>query len=165
MSRRCVLMFDHHCPFVGTTVGLYNYIYLYLFLLSFCLMEIGFITGWIMFMTRSKSFPKGAFLMGGYLSLYLIPVGFMAFYHTTLVFGNISTNEQMNARKYRYLWDENRRFYNPFNRGIVSNIGHRCWPDRSSYELGPRNCNQYCCGEVELTRDAEERQPMLSDAV
>ena len=165
VSRRCVLMFDHHCPFVGTTVGLYNYIYFYLFLLSFCLMEIGFITGWIMFMTRSKSFPKGAFLMGGYFSLYLIPVGFMAFYHTTLVFGNISTNEQMNARKYRYLWDENRRFYNPFNRGIVSNIGHRCWPDRSSYELGPRNCNQDCCGEVELTRDAEERQPMLSDAV
>lgn len=160
VARRCVLLFDHHCPFVGTTIGLYNYIYFFLFLLSFCFMEVGFISAWIMFMKRSKVFPKGAFLMGGYLSLYLIPVGFMAFYHTTLIFQNMSTNEQMNARKYRYFWNDG-RFYNPFNQGIVHNILQRCWPDRSTYELcQPRRTS----GEVEL-RDREERQPMLSDVV
>lgn len=158
VARRCILVFDHHCPFVGTTIGLYNYIYFYLFLLSFCLMEVGFITAWIMFLTRSKVFPKGAFLMGGYLSLYLIPVGFMAFYHTTLVISNSSTNEQMNARKYRYLWSEG-RFHNPFNQGGIRNILQRCWPDRSSYELG----HTRTIGEVELNR--EERRPMLNDMV
>jgi len=157
VARRCVLVFDHHCPFVGTTIGLYNYIYFYLFLLSFCLMEVGFITAWIMFLARSKVFPKGAFLMGGYLSLYLIPVGFMAFYHTTLVLTNSSTNEQMNARKYRYLWSEG-RFHNPFNQGSIRNILQRCWQDRSSYELGQTRT----IGEVELR---EERQPMLNDMV
>ena len=74
VTRRCVLMFDHHCPFVGATIGLYNYIYFFLFLVSFCLMAVGFITAWIIFLIRSEHFPKGAFLMGGYFSLYLIPV-------------------------------------------------------------------------------------------
>jgi len=152
VARRCVLVFDHHCPFVGTTVGLYNYSHFYLFLLSFCLMDGGLITAWIMFMTRSKEFPKGVFLMGGYLAMYLLPVGFMAFYHTTLVFKNISTNEQMNARKYRYFWNENGQFHNPFNKGIIRNILQRCWPDRSSWEL-------------ELTGGDEERQSMLNNMV
>lgn len=74
VTRRCVLMFDHHCPFVGATIGLYNYIYFFLFLVSFCLMAVGFIMAWIIFLIRSEHFPKGAFLMGGYFSLYLIPV-------------------------------------------------------------------------------------------
>ena len=86
----------------------------------------------------------------------------MAFYHTSLVMGNISTNEQMNARKYRYLWDESGRFHNPFNRGIIHNILQRCWPDRSSYDLGQLGG---VGGEVELTRDGEERQSMLGSMV
>jgi hypothetical protein len=99
--------------------------------------------------------------MGGYFSVYLIPVGFMAFYHASLVLSNISTNEQMNARKYRYLWDENGRFHNPFNRGIIHNILQRCWPDRSSYDLGQLG---RFGGEVELT-NSEERQSMLGNIV
>jgi len=161
VARRCVLVFDHHCPFVGTTIGLYNYIYFYLFLVSFCLMEAGFITAWIMFLKRSKEFPKGTFLMGGYFAMYLIPVGFMAFYHTTLLLNNVTTNEQMNARKYRYFWDEGGRFRNPFNQGKVRNILQRCSPDRSSYELSSG-------GDMELISGREgdeERQPMLSNVV
>jgi len=166
VARRCVLVFDHHCPFVGTTVGLYNYIYFYLFLVSFCLMEGGFITAWIMFMKRSKEFPKGAFLMGGYMAVYLVPVAFMAFYHTTLISNNISTNEQMNARKYRYFWDEGGRFRNPFNQGKIRNVLQRCWPDRSSYELVGHQSSRVGVGEVELmSRDDEERQSMLSNVV
>jgi ankyrin repeat protein len=159
VTRRCVLLFDHHCPFVGATIGLYNYLYFFLFLIAFCLMAVGFIAAWIIFLIRSNPFPKGAFLMGGYFSLYLIPVGFMACYHANLVLSNISTNEQMNVRKYRYFWDESGRFHNPFNRGISNNISQRCCPDRSSYDLG-------CfAGEVELTRDGEERQSMVGNMV
>ncbi|KAL9183567.1 hypothetical protein ACHAXT_004423 [Thalassiosira profunda] len=161
VARRCVLVFDHHCPFVGTTIGLYNYIYFYLFLLSFCLMEIGFVAAWILFLKRSKVFPKGAFLMGGYLGLYFVPVAFMAFYHTQLVLNNVTTNEQLNLRKYRYFWGENGRFRNPFNRGVIRNTLNRCWPDRSSYELGQPTRRS----EVELTRQEEERRPMLAGAV
>mmetsp|Transcript_15867 Transcript_15867/g.33291 ORF Transcript_15867/g.33291 Transcript_15867/m.33291 type:complete len:800 (-) Transcript_15867:241-2640(-) len=134
VARRCVLMFDHHCPFVGTTIGLYNYVYFYLFLATFSLMGIGFITAWIIFLVRSKSFPKGIFLIGGYLSLYIVPVTMMMFYHTQLTLNNISTNEQLNARKYRYFWDENGRFHNPFDHGKIRNIMQRVSPDRTSYD-------------------------------
>jgi palmitoyltransferase len=162
VTRRCVLVFDHHCPFVGTTVGLYNYIYFYLFLLSFCLMAVGFITAWITFLVRSNQFPTGIFLLGGYFAMYLIPVGFMLCYHTTLVLGNTSTNEQMNVRKYRYLWDESGRFHNPFNRGIVQNILQRVWPDRTSYDLGQQGM---VGGDLNPTRYREERQSMLDNMV
>jgi ankyrin repeat protein len=159
VTRRCVLVFDHHCPFVGATIGLYNYLYFFLFLVTFCLMAVGFIATWIIFLIRSNPFPKGAFLMGGYFSLYLIPVGFMACYHATLVLSNVSTNEQMNIRKYRYLWDESGRFHNPFNRGTSNNILQRCCPDRSSYDLGSFGM------EVERTSDGDERQSMLENIV
>ena len=163
VARRCVLLFDHHCPFVGTTIGLYNYIYFYLFLVSFCFMMVGFITALIMFILRSSVFPKGTFLVGGYLSLYIIPVAFMAFYHTTLVLSNMSTNEQLNTRKYHYFWDENGQFHNRFNQGVIHNILQRCCPDRTSYELGGE-LGRFG-GEIELTRDREERQSMLSNIV
>ena len=154
VARRCVLLFDHHCPFVGTTVGLYNYIYFYLFLVFFLLAEIGFITALVIFLSRSKSFPKGIFLLGSYISLYAIPVAMMVFYHTQLVLNNISTNEQLNARKYSYFWDHG-RFYNPFDNGKIRNILQRLSPDRSSYELTRHN---------DSTSD-EERLSMLSNIV
>lgn len=167
VARRCVLVFDHHCPFVGTTIGLYNYIHFYLFLVSFCLMEGGFIMAWITFLKRSKEFPKGTFLIGGYMALYLIPVGFMAFYHTTLMLNNISTNEQMNARKYRYFWDESGRFRNPFDQGKIRNVLQRFWPDRSSYELSQRQPLRSTGVGLELggAREGNEEQPMLSSVV
>lgn len=162
VARRCVLMFDHHCPFVGTTIGLYNYIYFYLFLVFFCCMMVGFIMALITFIARSKIFPKGTFLIGGYLSLYIIPVAFMAFYHTSLVLSNMSTNEQLNTRKYHYFWDENGHFHNRFDQGVIHNILQRCCPDRTSYELGEQGIFGR---EVELLRDREERQSMLRNIV
>jgi hypothetical protein len=124
-------------------------------------MAIGFITAWITFLVRSNPFPKGIFLLGGYFAMYLIPVGFMLCYHTNLVLGNTSTNEQMNVRKYRYLWDESGRFHNPFNRGIVQNILQRVWPDRTSYDLGQQGVG----GDANPTRDREERQSILDNMV
>ena len=120
---------------------------------------------WIIFIKRTEGFPKDAFLMGGYLALYLVPVVFMEFYHTTLMMSNMSTSEQLNLRKNKYFWDSG-RFHNPFNRGRIQNILHRCWPDRSLYELGNEpKCNAGCCGDIEMKKNDEERQPMLSNVV
>ena len=152
VARRCVLLFDHHCPFVGTTIGLYNYIYFFLFLVFFVMMAIGFVVAWVIFLSRSKTFPTSICLMGAYLSLYIIPVLMMVVYHTQLVLNNISTNEQLNLRKYRYFW-ESGRFHNPFDHGIIRNILQRLSPDRSSYELHP------------IGVESEERQAMLSNVV
>ena len=37
VSRQCVVGFDHYCPYVGTTVGLQNYRWFYLYCVSFTL--------------------------------------------------------------------------------------------------------------------------------
>ena len=100
--------------------------------------------------------------------MHLVPVGFMAFYHTTLILNNVSTNEQMNMRKYRYFWDEGGRFRNPFDQGKIRNVLHCCWPDQSMYELAAVQTGRNGGGEVELgtmREGDEERQPMLSNAV
>ena len=161
VARRCVLMFDHHCPFVATTIGLYNYIYFYLFLVFFLFMGSGFITAWIIFLSRSKKFPKGIFLLGGYFSLYILPVTMMVVYHTQLVLNNISTNEQLNVHKYRYFWDENGRFRNPFDHGKIRNILQRLSPDRSSYELVHVRDGD----ASEPSSEDEEKQAMLRNIV
>ena len=125
-------------------------------------MAVGFITAWITFLVRSNPFPKGIFLLGGYFAMYLIPVGFMLCYHTTLVLGNTSTNEQMNIRKYRYLWDERGHFHNPFNQGVIQNILQRAFPDRTSYDLDQLGT---VGGDENPSRDREERQSMLGNMV
>lgn len=161
VARRCVLNFDHHCPFVGTTIGLYNYIYFYLFLVFFCLMEVGMITSWILFLHRSKTFPKAIFFIGGYLSLYILMVGMMAIYHTQLLCTNMTTNEQINARKYRYFWDSNSQFRNPFNQGIITNVLQKLSPNRNAYEF---ESYARSSSELEMTSlGDEERQAMLDN--
>ena len=77
----------------------------------------------------------------------------MVVYHTQLVLGNLSTNEQSNIRRYRYFWSEG-RFRNPFDHGKVRNILLRMSPDRSSYELNPLDGG-----------NSEERQAMLTNEV
>jgi uncharacterized membrane protein len=157
VARRCVLNFDHHCPFVGTTIGLYNYMYFYLFLISFSLTDSGIIAAWILFMHRSKTFPKAIFFVGGYFALYLFPVLMMAIYHTQLLCKNVTTNEQINARKYRYFWDSNRHFRNPFDKGIIVNVLQKLSPCRDAYELHEDGR----AIELEMTSQNEERQAML----
>lgn len=125
-----------------------------------------------MFMTRCKTFPKAVFASGLYFSLYLLPVSMMVGYHTQLVLINMTTNEQIGVRKYKYFWDENGRFRNPFDQGKIRNILMRLSPDRSLYQIPmnlPGACSKGCCGEVELTgakkaRD-EEKQILLDSVV
>jgi len=125
-----------------------------------------------MFMTRCKTFPMAVFASGFYFSLYLLPVSMMVGYHTQLVLINMTTNEQIGVRKYKYFWDENGRFRNPFDQGKVRNVLMRLSPDRSLYQIPanlPAACAKGCCGEVEMTgakkaRD-EEKQILLDSVV
>lgn len=56
------------------------------------------------------------------LSLFTIisvPVLFISIFQAIL---NITSNERINWRRYKYLQDGNGRYYNPFNRGTRRNI-------------------------------------------
>ena len=153
---------------------------------------------WVSVLHRSltsgqHTFPKGLFVVGLYIGVYLLPVAGMAMYHTRLLLANISTNEQMNFRRYRYFWveeedrgdgqdedEENktstvrRNFVNPFDQGRIRNVLSKLVPDRSCYVLGGNNKNGDADNDpsrLAFTNDDEdndddaERQAMLRNVV
>jgi len=148
-SEACVLVFDHHCPFVGTTVGLYNYKWFYFFCLSTWLYLAGQTVMLITYCSRHKRqhsnqpASAGVLAVGIFLSLHGLFALAMWLYHTRLLTENLTTNEALNMHKYRYLWREDvtssgshRTFYNPFNRGWATNFAQRLLhPNRESYML------------------------------
>lgn len=136
--NRCVLLFDHHCPFVGATIGLYNYKYFYLYLLSFTVCELLLGTTWILHMREGPGIAneKAVFTLGLYLSLYVFMTGGLLIYHTQLIARNLTTNEHQNGFRYRYLRDDSGHYFNPFDRGFRLNFMSRIMPDKDSYIIG-----------------------------
>lgn len=130
--RRCVLMFDHFCPFVGNSIGLYNYVYFYLYCLSFVTADIFILYSSIIYLRRI-GFDWYILIVALYTGCYIFPSGFMCVYHTQLVTKNLTTNEQENAFRYDHFKDRNGRFRNPFDKGYLHNIYTRCIPSEQSY--------------------------------
>jgi len=132
-ARRCVLLFDHHCPFVGNTVGLYNYKWFYLTLFFLTICNIGFgVTLWI-YLHRQFSWTLCIF--GIYLCLFILFGGGMLLYHTQLSMVNLTTNEHINVSRYTYLQNERGKYKNPFFKGWLNNFLERFFPSSASYTL------------------------------
>ena len=140
VMRRCVLMFDHFCPFVGNTIGLYNYLYFYLYCVFFVLADFGIMMMSLLY-HRRVGFDWYNVLVSTYVGLYVFPSFFMVVYHSQLIRKNLTTNEHENAFRYEHFKDENGRFQNPFDQGILHNCYIRCFPGKSSYEL-PQNSHE-----------------------
>jgi len=142
VSRKCVLVFDHFCPFVDNTVGLYNYKYFFMFLVAMTLGIMSFIGTLLIYSSRYKaehgSLPWLVVVAGGQLCFILIPVGGMLVYHTQLTLMNLTTNEHINMRRYKYLHPviNGRRVYkNPWDKGYMGNITDRLYPSPACYEI------------------------------
>ena len=142
MSRKCVLLFDHFCPFVNNTVGLYNYKYFYMFLLSLVIGISSFLVTLVIHASRYRnergSIPWLVIVLGGQICALLFPVGGLFLYHTQLTLMNLSTNEHINMRRYKYLHPviNGRRVYkNPWDKGYLGNIMDRFYPSPACYEI------------------------------
>jgi hypothetical protein len=135
VARRCVLVFDHHCPFVGNTIGLYNYKWFYLVLLTMALSVIGFLITLGIYLHRQPEMQWGLLWGGLYVGLFIFPSGGMCIYHTQLLLVNLTTNEHQNVNRFRYLYNEQGQYKNPFFRGLFRNVLNRFSPDESSYTI------------------------------
>jgi len=153
-ARRCVLNFDHHCPFVGATIGLYNYPWFYATLFFMTTSAIGFIITLYIYLSRKFSYTT--LFLGIHLSLIIFMAGGMCLYHTQLTLNNLTTNEHMNLHRYEYLhrkpnssasgrngmiFGPQGMYFNPFHRGGFRNVIQRFFPNKQSYTLLPSDNN------------------------
>ncbi|GMH52258.1 hypothetical protein TrST_g7429 [Triparma strigata] len=135
VTRKCVLMFDHYCPFVGNCVGLYNYRYFILYILNHCLSQIGFIITCGKYLHRSGFDWYMSFSMV-YVGMFLFPGLMMLQYHVQLIRMNLTTNEHSNLFRYEYLKDGQGRYRNPFDKGFMHNLYTRMVPGEEAYTIG-----------------------------
>mmetsp|Transcript_133691 Transcript_133691/g.198727 ORF Transcript_133691/g.198727 Transcript_133691/m.198727 type:complete len:660 (+) Transcript_133691:163-2142(+) len=140
--RKCVLVFDHYCPFVDNTIGLMNYRFFYLFLTFMTLAGCSFILTLYMYLSRYKangnSMPWMTLLIGLEVSITTLPLGGMFAYHTQLCMVNLTTNEHLNVRKYKYLYPTSsksgkRHYRNPWFKGWMGNFMDRMQPSDRCY--------------------------------
>ena len=161
-------MFDHNCPFVGNTVGLFNYPYFYTFLFNLAVMHVGFIVNWILFLHRSPTMPWGLLFWGVFQGMHILPAGGMFLYHTQLSISNLTTNEHMNITRYDYLNEtttasngqKTRRFRNPWFRSYFRNLLDRLSPTDELYVL-PEHYRQQA--HWNNNKEDEERGSLLSN--
>lgn len=170
--NQCVLLFDHHCPFVGTTVGLYNYRYFYLFVFSMTAGEILFaITGILYLRHPIDSDGRTEYRMI-FLALYIAFFGLLSgglcIYHTQLISRNLTTNEHANMRRLRYLNLDpaTGTLSNPFDKGFIQNFRGRFTPWKGSYMLA--YCNGVRREEMENKKpkkDEDETEDLMLNVV
>eukprot|EP01094_Clydonella_sp_ATCC50884_P027076 TRINITY_DN762_c1_g1_i4.p1 TRINITY_DN762_c1_g1~~TRINITY_DN762_c1_g1_i4.p1 ORF type:complete len:595 (+),score=44.96 TRINITY_DN762_c1_g1_i4:56-1786(+) len=135
---KCVGRFDHHCPWVHNCVALNNQIYFIMFLISAICAHILFIP-----MAWAALFPEGVVRpwespLACAMYLYteqpwLSTVLFTSTLHGTweflllgdqvyCAFINVTLNERINMRRYRYMHDSEGRPFNHYDRGALENV-------------------------------------------
>jgi len=124
---RCVDEFDHHCHFIGNCVGKDNYPYFFGYVVS---ITISVLLGCLQVFRHLWMFGYSWTDLAIALSLFFcisFVLGVLIF-HVALIRRNLTTNELINARKYKYLRDNDGQFRNRFDRGPWMNTKTRLCP-------------------------------------
>lgn len=114
--RACVHKFDHHCPFVGNTVGRDNHRFFIGLTVFHQLCYFGFVytSFYYGYRVQMSWFLLIFLIYGGFWDMMMMGLGS---YHLQLVSTNMTTNESMGHSKYTYLKNQDGQFENPFCRG------------------------------------------------
>lgn len=135
VARKCVLAFDHYCPYVGNTVGRQNYKYFF----SYCLLFLVSAAEWqflAIVYQRRHGRDMGLVLAQMWFGPFMLFGVAMVFMHLQLTYANLTTNEQINLSRYEYLFDiEGGGYHNLFDKGCWHNFIDRFFPPSSEGEV------------------------------
>ncbi|KAH8052419.1 protein-cysteine S-palmitoyltransferase [Aureococcus anophagefferens] len=126
-ARKCVMAFDHYCPYVGNTVGLYNYRYFYAYCASFTAAALQWEFLAVAYL-RARGRHYGLIAAMAWFALFICFGLAMVAYHTQLLSKNLTTNEHMNFGRYDHFRDAEGRPTNPFDMGVCANVADRLLP-------------------------------------
>ncbi|CAN6485234.1 unnamed protein product [Victoria cruziana] len=135
---KCVLQFDHHCVWLGTCIGQGNHCRFWWYILEETALCIW--TG-VLYITYLRTNISAEWwkdvimiLLLGVLSISLVFLLLLLFFHSYLVLTNQTTYELVRRRRIPYLRGMPDRVY-PFNDGICKNLFNFCCSCNGGYVL------------------------------
>ncbi|XP_048463432.1 palmitoyltransferase ZDHHC17-like [Rhincodon typus] len=140
VCNRCIAKFDHHCPWVGNCVGAGNHRYFIGYLFFLLGMIIWMIYGCFLYWNIhcETNYPKDGFwtyiteiascspwvfwmFLNSLFHFLWVAVLLMCQMYQIACLG-ITTNERMNARRYKHFKVTTTTIESPFNHGCIRNI-------------------------------------------